>query len=366
MEPRLIRSAAMLVLLAAAGFWSHVSQPFDAQASPLPGGPCRVSSAGTARLAQLPLTFVENAGQWPTAARFVARRGDLVLRVERGALALELRNRDKGALVRLCFEGCAASAAIEGEQPQPGVYNFFQGQDAARWRSGVLGYAAVRYRGLRDGVDVRLRAGDDGRLEYDLLLAPGVDVNGVTIRCEGTTCMRLEGDGTLVLDTSAGPLRHPAPIAWFVGGDGVRSHVSCRYRLVADDRFGFSIDELKPTLALVVDPGLVWSTYLGGDVTLATAVAVDATGSATVAGLTTSTTFPTTSGAFNPYFTWGEDAFVTKLSPSGASLVYSTYLGGGGRDRAMATALPVVWPVGLECARDHDPVSASATRHAAF
>jgi hypothetical protein len=76
---------------------------------------------------------------------------------------------------------------------------------------------------------------------------------------------------------------------------------------------------------------LLYSTYLGGNMgDLAEDIAVDGSGSAYITGITASTDFPTQ----NPYQTDqpSDDAFVTKLSPSGHSLVYSTYLGGSGSD----------------------------------
>ena len=83
---------------------------------------------------------------------------------------------------------------------------------------------------------------------------------------------------------------------------------------------------------LVIDPGLVYSSYLGGsggDVGLG--LAVDSAGSAYLTGYTTSADFPTTAGAFDTTYNGGDDdAFVTKLDASGAALGYSTYLGGSG------------------------------------
>ncbi|HMH19089.1 MAG TPA: SBBP repeat-containing protein, partial [Burkholderiales bacterium] len=77
---------------------------------------------------------------------------------------------------------------------------------------------------------------------------------------------------------------------------------------------------------------LVYSTYLGGSVEDdAKGIAVDAVGNAYVTGLTLSTDFPTTPGAFQLTFGGGaSNAFVTKLNPTGSGLVYSTYLGGSG------------------------------------
>ena len=91
--------------------------------------------------------------------------------------------------------------------------------------------------------------------------------------------------------------------------------------------------------------GLLYSTYLGGTVSLgkvndtlqgdtATAIAVDGTGNAYVAGYTTSTDFPT----LNAYQTSNRsqlgNAFVAKLAADGSALMYSTYLGGSDDSRA--------------------------------
>src|SRR5262249_16803564 len=75
---------------------------------------------------------------------------------------------------------------------------------------------------------------------------------------------------------------------------------------------------------------LVYSTYLGGSNTdEGLGIAVDPSGNAYVTGVTASTNFPTTPGAFQTTLGGSSRAFVTKLNASGSSLVYSTYLGGG-------------------------------------
>ncbi len=84
--------------------------------------------------------------------------------------------------------------------------------------------------------------------------------------------------------------------------------------------------------------GLVYSTYLGGSGDEQPRdMAVDQEGNAYVPGLTSSTNFPTTAGAFQTTYGGGNsDGFVTKLNPTGSGLVYSTYLGGSGDDIAGA------------------------------
>ena len=85
---------------------------------------------------------------------------------------------------------------------------------------------------------------------------------------------------------------------------------------------------------------LVYSTYLGGgDLDVARAIAVDSTGAAYITGQTGSGDFPVTTGALQTAKSSGDDGFVTKLSASGASLVWSTFLGGTGYDYLHGLAL---------------------------
>jgi hypothetical protein len=88
------------------------------------------------------------------------------------------------------------------------------------------------------------------------------------------------------------------------------------------------VTKLNPT-----GTALVYSTYLGGTSGDAGyGIAVDSSGHTYVTGNTTSTSFPTTAGAFQTSLPGVQNAFVTKLNPAGSALVYSTYLGGSNTD----------------------------------
>ena len=111
----------------------------------------------------------------------------------------------------------------------------------------------------------------------------------------------------------------------------------------------------------------VYSTYLGGqDFDTGGGLAVDAAGNAYVSGGTGSLDFPTTSGAFDTTPD-GSDAFLTKLNPAGAALVYSTLLGGSGSDGANGVAVNAAgqaWLTGVTNSADF-PLT-PVTAHAAF
>src|SRR3989454_9366094 len=119
---------------------------------------------------------------------------------------------------------------------------------------------------------------------------------------------------------------------------GQRVVIPTRYVIKAERQVAFEVAAYDATKPLIIDPVLAYSTYLGGSGgDQGFGIAADAVGNAYVTGFTGSTNFPTTAGAFGG---GGVDAFVTKLSPTGA-LVYSTYLGGSGGDEGRGIAVDV-------------------------
>jgi hypothetical protein len=288
-----------------------------------------MNAEGTKLRARLPVAFVPNLGQWEHPARFVARIGAMTMFLEQKGWTFTLvertaekekqdENATRGVAVRMTFAG-ASTPQLVAEERLPGRHNYFLGNDASKWRSDVPLYRAVRYRELYAGVDVRARE-QDGHFEYDLVLQPTAEREPVEIAVEGIERMRLDAEGALVLETRLGPVRMPAPLSWEEGPSGERSLVTCRYVLRSKDRFGFEVTGRRPGWALVVDPGLVWSTFLGGGADEgAGAVVLDAQGAATVAGRTLSPDFPITTGAFDTTHNGSYDAFVTRLTPTGSS-----------------------------------------------
>jgi hypothetical protein len=97
-------------------------------------------------------------------------------------------------------------------------------------------------------------------------------------------------------------------------------------------RVGFKIAAYDRTRPLVIDPVLVYSTYLGGSFDdRGLGIAVDTAGNCYVTGYTYSTDFPTQDPLY-PNNAGDIDAFVTRLNPAGDALIYSTYLGGSNSD----------------------------------
>jgi YD repeat-containing protein len=141
-----------------------------------------------------------------------------------------------------------------------------------------------------------------------------------------------------VLGTPGGNVLQRAPVIYQLA-NGVRQPVTGNYVLQSASQAGFTVGSYDTSRPLYIDPVLGYSGYLGGSgADNGNAIAVDATGNAYIAGSTTSPDFPGTSGGLQSY-AGAQDAFITKLDPTGSVLVYSTYLGGSAADEALGIAV---------------------------
>ena len=195
----------------------------------------------------------------------------------------------------------------------------------------------VIYRGLYRGIDMSF-GGSGSLLKSEFLLQPGADAGLIRLKYSGAKSVSLDLDGSLVFELADGKLREAPPIV-YQDIRGRRVPVAASYKLSGGGVAGFDIREYDPDFPLVIDPAISYSTYLGGSgIDGATSVAIDGSGSAYVVGYTESTDFPI-AGALQGGNAGSVDAFVVKFSADGKSLVYATFIGGSGDDRAFGVAV---------------------------
>lgn len=282
--------------------------------------------SASAKYAKSRLSFEPNVGQ--TDAR-VSYLGRSVFFTNQGA-TLKLPVPGGYLAVAMKFEGDRRSARITGESPLPGRSNYLIG-NPANWHTEIPQFARVHYRGVYPGVDfVFYQSGRS--LEYDIALAPRTDVDHVRLTFEGVDSLGVDANGDLTLHTKAGDLRQLVP-AVYQRINGRLRRVRCHYRLFAKNQVGFTLGAHDRGQAVVIDPVLRWSTYLGGtgrSGDAALSIAVDSVGHAYVTGVTDSLDFPTTPGAIQPTVPapGQRSAFVTKFAWNGRDVIYSTYFGG--------------------------------------
>ncbi|HEY3282349.1 MAG TPA: SBBP repeat-containing protein, partial [Armatimonadota bacterium] len=240
-----------------------------------------------------------------------------------------------GCRLDLSLVGADAHASLVGEAPLPGKVSYLLGKDPRGWRCGLSTYFRVRSRGVYPGTDL-LYYGRLGHLEYDFVLAPGASPDRIRLKVRGARSLSITPQGDLVLRTGAGDVRQLKPRVYQQAA-GVRREMRGSYVLHGADEVGFQVARYDRTRPLVIDPVLTYSTYLGGTKSdNVSAVAVDASGCAYLAGGTQSAGLPGHVGGTTQD---SVDAFVTKLNPSGSAALYTVYLGGSKMDSARALAV---------------------------
>ncbi len=311
-------------------------------------------------LSQMPLAFTVNAGQWDDSVLFRSQSGGATMwftatgayyqftrrtgptgfigGIAEDAEMTGTTDKRETMLIRASFVGADPVPLVTGDRMLTYRCNYFLGNDQSRWQANVPNFEAVVYEGIYPGIDLKYY-GNGHEMEYDFLVSPGADYRRIQIEYQGARGMSVNGAGELVIETDFGSITERRPVVYQTVGGGKRE-LTGRYVLQGGNRFTFALDEqYDPSLPLVIDPVLVYSTYLGGssggaggfDDEHAFGIAVDPSGSAYVAGRTPSADFPTFN-ALDGTAGGGYDGFVTKLSPDGGSLEYSTYLGGSGDD----------------------------------
>jgi len=316
---------------------------------------------------KLPLSFEENVGQTAQEVRYVSHGAGykLFLTPREAVLALSapvsydlsplhrfetLRALQRAirartmTTVRMRFEGANPAAQISATDQLLKKSNYFIGSDRQKWHTEVPSYARVKYAGIYPGVDL-VFYGNQRRLEYDFIVAPGADPKAIRLNLEGVRKLRINAHGDVVLSVAGGEVVLQRPVVYQMV-NGERHEIAAAYGLAKGHQVTFSVPDYDRNEPLILDPVLNYSTYLGGTSGEGFApglgIAVDAAGNAFVAGTTTSTDFSTTATGFNPGPLGSNpngEIFVTEINPSGTAEVYSTYLAGSTREIGAALAL---------------------------
>lgn len=297
-----------------------------------------------------PLIFTSNDGQWDEQVHFRATVNDAtmwfvddgfyyqIVRDVSGEVEPSNRFDKKDSqleylMVRAALIGANESAEVVGERPLDHTANYFLGSDPSRWRTNVTSYEAIVYQDIYPGIDLKYYNNGSG-MEYDFILSAGADPSRIRVSYEGAESIAINDQGELEIATAWGKITQSCPVIYQQDGTG-RYGLEGRYELLSDNVIGFALaDGHDPDLALVIDPVILMSSYLGGTYTqTAYDNAIDSDGNVVIAGQTRSVDFPvvdplqgTCAGQI--------DVFITKIDPAAGEIIYSTYFGGAGDEEA--------------------------------
>jgi hypothetical protein len=279
----------------------------------------------------MPFSFVENRGQAEAAIRYIGNGPRFKAWFYDRSVSLQ----QGSAVTRVRFEGGSGSPAIEASDRLGATANYLRGGDPKSWQTGLPLFSSIHYRGVWPGVEIRFKA-EDARAKAEYEVAAGASVDEIRLRFEGNA--EIQPDGSLVVTNETGEFREDKPFL-FQNEGANRTEVAGAFRKYANGSIGFSVPAYDRTKPLVIDPAIVFSGYFGGSSqSTITGVAVNSYYNTIAVGWTIGTDLPATGGA-KPHNAGGVDAFVAGFSPAGGSLVFCTYLGGSGDDRAFGVAV---------------------------
>lgn len=304
-------------------------------------------------MTSLPLAFEANQGQTDSQVRYIARARNYTLYLTNQDAVFALRptappaarrfrgtqgTAERQATIRMQLEGGNQHASIAAASELPGKTNYFIGRDRSRWHAGVRQYASVSYKEIYPGVDLSFH-GKQRQPEFDFIIAPQANAGAITLQFSGADQISPSPSGELTLASGAGDVILHRPVA-YQEVHGARRPVEARFVLDPGSRVHFALGAYDHSRELTIDPSVTYATYLGGaGEDDGYAIALDGSGNVYVTGQTNSTDFPTTTGVHSTSNQGSFDAFVTKLSADGSTLLYSTYVGGTSSDSGNGIAV---------------------------
>lgn len=310
--------------------------------------------------------FLENKGQWNDRILFKTHFDGGNLWVQQQKMVFHLQdlsamqeahaalNKKSGTkdpklkqtVLHVNFVGSQDVTEIEKSEPTQAYYNFFIGNDKSKWASNVRGYGEAIMKNLYDGIDLKLIE-ELEQLKYEFHVQPGSDPSAILLDYAGHDNIKISKKGDLVVSTSLGKIIEQKPYAYQIVNGNIRE-VSCEFQ-VEGSKVSFKLGRYNPNATLVIDPVLVFATYCGSvtdNFGMTATYGYD--GTAYSGGMIYGNAYPTPDNSaydINSNFTvpnnptYGiTDAFISRYSSDGTTMIWTTFLGGGDGNQGTETA----------------------------
>lgn len=285
------------------------------------------------------LFFEENIGQVDPSFLFRLRSTEhqITLLLKKGGVVFGLNHlQAENRTILMSWTSANSDVKVEGLNKLRSTTNYFMGKDSNAWAAGIRNFGQVVYRNLYSGVDV-LFYETEKELEHDYVVHPGADPSAIRMRFQGFDSVKIDQNDRLVL-ISSGKILLKKPVAYQIYGD-LQKEVSATYRMNDHGEIQFNLGTFDPKVTLVIDPVIDFSSYLGGNQDeVANAIAVDPNGFSYITGYTESANLPIKK-AFQPNRKVLADVFISKFSPSGDLMYSTYLGGNGTRDEGFAIAV---------------------------
>jgi hypothetical protein len=225
----------------------------------------------------------------------------------------------------LNLDGSSLQAGVSAQEALP----FFENYYLAHCPNGILGarsYKKIVISEVYPGIDWVIYANNKA-LKYDFVVHPGADPGKIKLRLKGGSGIKVDEDGTLIIQSKLGRIVEDAPIS-FCG----KERVETAFTQIGPDCVGFKLGSYNTRNDLRIDPSVAWATYYGGiGVDAVYKTTTDNRGNVYIAGSTLSNTGISTSNGFQFIPGGARDGFFAKFNSAGTRL-WATYYGGTSPD----------------------------------
>jgi gliding motility-associated-like protein len=305
-------------------------------------------------LAQNPaLEFKENKGQWNDNVQFKARIPGGNLYLESNKITYQFYNEEdifrmdevhhgfiknpnyQDSIIHLhAFQVNFLNSLNPTLTPnilRPDYENYFIGNDQSKWASQVKKYETVSYQKLYKDINLKFYL-KNGFLKYDFEVASTGNPNEIKLQYDGVDNIYLK-NGNLYITTSVNEIVEQKPYAYQLI-NGKEKEVKCKF-VLKDNVLSFVFPKgYRKNLPLIIDPMLIFASYSGATVdNWGYTSTFNIPGNLYGGGVSFGVGYPMTTGAYQTTFGGGTtDISISKFTPNGSNLVYSTYLGGSGQD----------------------------------
>lgn len=295
--------------------------------------------------------FQPNKGQWNTNILYKVglQKGDFIIEKDKFTYALyDLSEVHEAAhhneeieliphhTIFSHFLNSSWSGEVIESDTSSSYQNYFLGNDRTKWKSKVYNFQKLELIDYYPGIDLILEAFSD-KIKYSFRLSPGVDPSVIKIFHEGMSRLNVL-DNQVEIYTRFGPIIENELKVWQESEGNEKEDVQAKFANNQDTVFFELPNGYDTTKTLIIDPSLTFSTFTGASVdNWGFTAAPDNDGNLYAGGIVFGAGYPITTGAYDGVFNGGTtpykiDMGITKFSPDGTALLYSTYIGGSGNE----------------------------------
>jgi gliding motility-associated-like protein len=251
----------------------------------------------------------------------------------------------KGHVLKTTFEGATFGQALESGKSD--FYrNYFIGDQSSTWANNVHAVNHLTYPSIYPAIDLLIQS-DASKFKYSFLVASGGNPENIRLKTEGANQQYIDSEGNLHTTHRFGEILEYKPIAWQIDSRGNKIMVPVQFQLTNNTVSFLLPQSHDKTLPLIIDPELVFSTFIGSlSDSWGMTASPDSEGNIYTAGIVFGPMLPTTTGAYDlnyhggetsptsdpMKFTPGFDVCINKFSKDGRKLLFSTFLGGSGNE----------------------------------